>query len=142
MLVFVDESGDSGLKIGEGSTSHFVVALVVFEDNEEAEAADQRISLLRRELRLHPGFEFHFNKCHPGIRKAFLNAITPYNFFYFGIVINKAKLYGEGFRYQEPFYKYVSSLVFENAKPHLDDATVIFDGSGSKAAGVGPRYKD
>ena len=33
--MIVDESGDSGLKIGEGSTSHFVVALVVFEGNNE-----------------------------------------------------------------------------------------------------------
>lgn len=132
MLVFVDESGDSGLKIGKGSISHFIVTLVVFEDHDEAEAVDQRIALLRRELRLHPQFEFHFNKCRPTIRTAFLHAIVPYSFFYYGIVINKAKLYGEGFQYKESFYKYISSLVFENAKAHLDNATVILDGSGSK----------
>lgn len=132
MLAFVDESGDAGLKIGKGSTAHFIVALVLFEENDEAQAVDQRISLLRRELRLSPNFEFHFNKCRSDIRIAFLKAIMPYNFFYFGIVINKAKLYGEGFQHKETFYKYISSLVFENAKPYLDDATVVFDGSGSK----------
>ena len=50
MLVFIDESGDSGLKIGEGSSRYFTVALVVFEDREEATACDQRIELLKREL--------------------------------------------------------------------------------------------
>ena len=60
--MIVDESGDSGLKIGEGSTSHFVVVLVVFEDNDDDEAADLRISLLRRELSLHSKYEFHFTR--------------------------------------------------------------------------------
>lgn len=31
MLVFIDESGDSGLKIGEGSSRYFTVGLVIFE---------------------------------------------------------------------------------------------------------------
>ena len=35
MLVFVDESGDPGLKPEQGSSTHFVVALVIFEDHDE-----------------------------------------------------------------------------------------------------------
>ena len=50
----------------------------------------------------------------------------------FGIVINKPKLTGPGFHFKESFYKYTCSLVFENAKPHLNDATVVIDGSGSR----------
>lgn len=66
MLVFVDESGDPGLKLEQGSSTHFVVALVIFEDHDEAQAADDRIGLLRRELRLDPRYEFRFNKCRRG----------------------------------------------------------------------------
>ena len=50
MLVFIDESGDSGLKIEKGSSRYFTVSLVVFEDNDEALACDQRIKLVRKEL--------------------------------------------------------------------------------------------
>lgn len=75
MLVFVDESGDTGLAIDKGSSKYFVVSLVLFEDNEEAEAADQRIELLKKELALPPTFEFHFHDNHPNIRKTFLKAI-------------------------------------------------------------------
>ncbi|TAL22726.1 MAG: DUF3800 domain-containing protein, partial [Nitrospirae bacterium] len=57
----------------------------------------------------------------------------PYNFFYFGIIIDKNKLYGKGFKIKESFYKYTCSLVFENAKPYLRDAVIIIDGSGSKS---------
>ncbi|MBM3859924.1 MAG: DUF3800 domain-containing protein [Verrucomicrobia bacterium] len=132
MLVFIDESGDAGLKLDAGSTEYFIVTLVAFEDNEEALAADQRIQLLKRELGLRPEFEFKFNRAKREFREAFLSAVARYEFFYLSIVINKAKLTGTGFKFKESFYKYACSLVFQNAKPHLDRATVVIDGSGSR----------
>ncbi len=134
MFVFVDESGDPGLKIVQGSSSIFVVGLVIFNDDDEALAVDQRISLLKHELRFDPRFEFSFNKCRKQIREQFLQAVAPYEFFYYGIAINKdpSKLWGKGFQYKESFYKYACGLVFENAKSWLENATVIVDGSGSK----------
>lgn len=132
MLVFVDEGGDTGLKLDQGSSPYFIVTLVVFEDNDEAEAAETRVLLLRRELGLPPEYEFHFSETPERVKAAFFDAILPYNFFYFSIVINKATLYGPGFRVKESFYKYTSSLVFENAKQYLSDAIVVFDGSGSR----------
>jgi hypothetical protein len=133
MLVFIDESGDSGLKIEKGSSKFFTVALVAFEDHEEAIACDQRISLLRRELGWKEGSEFHFNKNSKEIRKSFLKAVLPYNFFYYGIVINKdpQKLWGEGFRNKESFYKFACGLVFSNAKEKMTNAIVVMDKSGS-----------
>ncbi len=132
MLVFLDESGDPGLKVDKGATPYFVVALVVFEENEEAEALDTRIKLLKQEMGLSKRFEFKFNKTSKALKQQFLNAVSSYNFFYFGIVIVKSKLYGEGFKVKESFYKYACSLIFENAKPYLRDAIIVIDGSGSK----------
>ncbi len=76
MLVFVDESGDTGLKFSEGSSDLFTVALVVFEENDEAEAADERITLLCRELRKSADFEFHFKENSDSVRRAFLEAVA------------------------------------------------------------------
>lgn len=133
MLAFIDESGDPGMvNIGQASSRCFSVTLVVFEDHEEALAVDQRIELLKRELGFPPHFEFHFNKLRPDFRRAFLQAVAPYDFFYFSIVINKEKLIGPGFRFPNSFYKYTCGLVFENAKPYLDNAIVVIDGSGSR----------
>ncbi|MFH1233777.1 MAG: DUF3800 domain-containing protein [Patescibacteria group bacterium] len=133
MLVFIDESGDSGLKIEEGSSRYFTVGLVMFEDSDEALSCDQRIQLLKKELGLPENAEFHFKRNSDKVRRAFLSAIAPYNFFYYGIVINKdpGKLWGEGFRNKESFYKYACSLVFENAKEKLDKAIIVIDESGS-----------
>jgi len=132
MLVFIDESGDPGLKPGSGSSDYFIVTLVVFEDNDEALAADHRIERLKKELGFRPEFEFKFNKLKGAFRESFLSAVAGFTWFYLSIVINKRKLTGPGFSFKEAFYKYTCGLVFENAKPHLDRATVVIDGSGSR----------
>ncbi len=131
MLVFIDESGDCGLKLDSGSSPLFVVALVVFEDNEEAEACDRKIGLLKRELGWKQKDEFHFKKNSHNVRRAFINAVMAYNFFYYSIVLDKAKLYGERFKDKKSFYKYACSLVFESAKEKLYQASVTIDETGS-----------
>lgn len=50
MLVFVDESGDSGLKLGDGSSDFFVLTLVIFSKNEDATSADILIDSIRAVL--------------------------------------------------------------------------------------------
>ena len=133
MLIFIDESGDPGLKIEKGSSRYFTIGLVVFEENDEAIACDQRIQLLKKEIGWLQNSEFHFKRNSDKIRKAFFGAVMPYNFFYYGMVINKDrnKLWGDGFRNKESFYKYACGLVFENAKEKLLNATVIIDESGN-----------
>ena len=62
MLVFLDESGDPGMKLSGGSSDLFIVTLVIFNDHDEAQAADDRVRLLRQELGVNEAFEFKFNK--------------------------------------------------------------------------------
>lgn len=132
MLVFIDESGDTGLEISKGATKYFIIVMVVFAENDEALFCDQRIDLLRREMNLNPNFEFHFHSNSDRVREAFLKAVLPYQFFYYGIVVNKAELFGEGFKNKESFYKYACGLLFENAKEKLEKTTVVIDESGRK----------
>jgi hypothetical protein len=132
MLMFIDESGDTGLKVDCGSSKYFIVALVAFEDHDEALATHERIDLLRREMGLYERFEFHFNKVKPDLRKQFLTVVAPFDFSYWGIVIDKAELISRGFQFNESLYKYACGLVFENAKPRLGNTIVVIDGSGSK----------
>lgn len=130
MLVFIDESGDPGLKLTAGSSMYFVIALVVFEENEEALACDQRIQLLKRELG-RDNEEFHFKRNSDKVREAFIKAVAPYEFFYYAIILNKRGLYGDGFKDKKSFYKYACNLLFENAKEKLVQATIVIDKSGS-----------
>lgn len=133
MLVFLDEAGDVGFKFSKGSSRLLIVTIVLFEEQEEAKNCDLRIDLLREELQLPKKFEFHFNQNSPEIRRAFLQAVVPYNFFYFAIVIDKEKFnLTARIPTAEAFYRYACSLVFEKAKPYLNEAVVIIDGSGDR----------
>jgi hypothetical protein len=134
MLVFIDESGDPGMKQKEGSSKFFTIVLIVFEDRDEGNACDKRIELLKEELGWNSKDEFHFKNNSDKVRKKFLETVTKYNFFYYGIIINKnpAKLYGEGFKDKKLFYKYACGLVFQNAQQKLIHSTVIIDQSGSQ----------
>lgn len=107
--------------------------MVVFEDNDEATACDQRIQLLKKELGWSAISEFHFKRNSDRVRRAFISAVVPYSFFYYGLVLNKdpKKLWGDGFKDKISFYKYVCGLVFENARDRLNGATVVIDESGS-----------
>ena len=133
MLVFLDESGDTGRKVGSGSSIYFVVSLVLFLDREEALRCDARIASLRSELGLSETYEFHFSNNSKRVRQAFLEAISPYNFSLITVAINKNphKLYGDGFNTKDSFYKYACQMVLTNALPYLDRATLVIDKSGS-----------
>lgn len=131
MLVCIDESGDPGFKLNRGSSRYFVVSLVVFEENEDAVACSQRIDLLRNEMNW--SGEFHFYRNSDSARRKFIEAIAPYNFFYYGIVIDKTQITPNMFPDKYSFYKYACGLVFENAKDKLQNATVVIDRSGGMA---------
>lgn len=127
MLVYVDESGDPGMKAKAGSSLHFVVAAVMFDDAEAASECRSRIRALHKELKWGPRQEFKFNKTDTATKRRFFEAVSPCDFLYVAVVLNKQKLTGKGFQYKDPFYKYATKLVFTNAKPHLSDATVVMD---------------
>jgi hypothetical protein len=132
MLVFLDESGDPGMKLQQGSSEYFFVALVIFDDNEEALRADRHIATLRENLRLDASFEFRFNKMNHRLRTRFLREMCGFDFYYYGIAVKKGLLTARGFHFGESFYKVACRYVFTNAKAVLREAVVVIDGSGSR----------
>jgi len=132
MLVFIDESGDPGMKGKLGSSAYFVVTAVIFEDIDEAQACDSRIEESRAQWFGGLAFEFHFNSCSRTIREQFLVETGKFEYLYMSFIFNKAKLHGEGFQFKNSFYKYAVNLLFQNLKPYLKNATVIFDRCGNR----------
>lgn len=132
MLVFIDESGDTGMKLDKGSSKYFIISVLFFEDDDEALKCDKEIDAIRVKLGLKKDFEFHFSEASKKIREYFLQNVVSFSFFHITMIINKEALYGDGFKFKESFYKYVCGLVLENSKPVLDNAKIVLDGSGSK----------
>lgn len=134
MLVFVDESGDLGFKFDRGSTRFFTMALVVFDNGEDALACQRAIEVMRDRLELHASYEFHFHGDSHDRRLAFLSTVARQDFSCYTFTLDKAspRLTGPGFKYKSPGYKWVCRIALENAGSDLQDATVIIDGSGER----------
>jgi Protein of unknown function (DUF3800) len=133
MLVFIDESGDTGMKLASKSSSAlFIVGLVLLEDKGLAQKAEDAINGLRVKLGLNAKFEFHFSKLKDEWRELFLREAAHLDFFYFAVVIEKAELAGKGLDKPTELYRYACQLVFECAKPYFSNATVVMDGTGSR----------
>ncbi|SMP41607.1 Protein of unknown function [Neorhodopirellula lusitana] len=133
LLLFFDESGDTGMKFGKGSSDHFIVAAVVFRDREEANRCDRIIGDLRQDLGITRNRgEFHFAKVDDGIRIQFFEAIASVEFLYSAFVLNKRNVTGPGFRDKASCYKYPTRLLLENLAPRLNNATIVLDKCGNR----------
>lgn len=132
MLVFVDESGDSGMKHKKGSSELFVVVAVIFFENIDANVCDDAIAALKLACFKNKNTEFKFNKCCRDHRRKFFLHVEDLDYLYVAFVFNKAKMYGPGFQFKSPFYKYACKLLFVSAKPYLQRASVTIDGSGDR----------
>jgi hypothetical protein len=131
MLILIDESGDAGFKVAKGSTSHFVVAMVIFRDLRQAELASEAIGSARDRLRVKP--EFKFNKSANSVRDGFFEAVRPFQFAVRALVVDKARIYSDGLRDDKGrFYSYFVKMLLQHDNGTLQGARVKIDGSGDR----------
>ena len=133
MRVLIDESGDCGLKFGQGSSDFFTCVAVVFSDAFSASACDRTIDELRRELGKPSQFEFHFSRVSDKVRMAFLERVGHDDFRYAGFVVDKRKLYGKRFTKPKEFYEFSVGIVCEHIRPLLNNSKIIIDKNGDRA---------
>lgn len=130
MLVFIDDSGDPGFKVEKGSSKVFVIALVIFKDNLEAERTSLAIKDLRRKLKMSDLSEFKFNKSSKKFRQIFIESIKKFDFKIRAIVVDKKDIYSQRLKtHKENFYNYVIMQVIKNSKS-IKNAKLKFDKRG------------
>lgn len=135
MLVLIDESGDPGFKLVRGSSSHFVVAMVIFDDFVEAKRASAAIGALRARLQLKA--EFKFSKSHDHVKDEFFDCVCAHRFSVRAIVVDKSVIYRDSLRERKDlFYNYFVQMLLRHDDGVLQDARVKIDGSGDR------RFKD
>lgn len=132
MLVFIDDSGDPGFKIGRGSSQFFVIACVIFDDKLDAEETALIIKRYRRSLNWVDTHEFKFNKTKKIYVKELLHKVSTCNFKIRAIVIDKTKIYSHELRNkQDSFYNYAIKEVLAKSG-NLKQAIVRLDGHSGR----------
>ncbi len=134
MLVFIDDSGDPGFKLDKGSSKHFVIACVIFDDNLDAEETSLKIKRLRRTLKWRDDHEFKFSKASKDIRLAFLNEIKGCNFRIRAIVADKSVIRSPELRSNKnKFYNYMIKEVLSKSDGSIKDGSIRLDGHEDRA---------
>jgi len=133
MLVFIDDSGDPGFKLHKGSSKIFVIALIIFDDELEAEKTSLSIKELRRKLKVSDRYEFKFNKTNRKFRNNFFKAVKDFNFRIRAIVVTKEEIYSSHLKnYIENFYNYVIMQVLKHNGETIKNARLKFDKRGER----------
>jgi len=133
MLVFIDDSGDPGFKFNKGSTSHFVIAMVIFDDDLEVEKTAVAIKELKRDIGLSDADEFRFFKTCNDYKKLFFKKIKPFSFKIRALVVNKSVIYSTKLKTDKnSFYAYFIKEVIKKSHNTLLNARIRIDGSGDR----------
>jgi len=133
MLIFIDDSGDPGFKLDKGSTSHFIIAMVIFNDELEAEKTAISIKELKRKLGFSEQIEFRFFKNSQKIRIKFLEAIKKSKFRIRCLVVDKSIIYSDELKSNKnSFYAYFIKEALKHSSASILNAKVRMDGSGDR----------
>lgn len=134
MLVFIDDSGDAGFKLDKGSSKHFVIACVIFDDNLDAEETALKIKRLRRTLKWRDDHGFKFNKANKQIRLAFLNEVKGCTFRVRAIVADKSIIRSPELRSNKTkFYNYMIKEVLSKSAGSIKNGSIRLDGHEDRA---------
>ena len=129
--VFVDESGDSGFKLGRGSTQVFCIAAVVFRSLEDIKKTDGVIQTLRDHLGLKKTHEFHFHNEPMRFRRAFCEAVCECPFVVRAVVVDKDRIFENTMLRKSPayFYNFITKMLLKHSFGTIVNAKVCIDGS-------------
>ena len=133
MLVFIDDSGDPGFKLDAGSSRHFIVLLLIFDDELEAEKTAVEIKELRRTFGFPDDVEFKFHKSSKDVRVKFLQTVNPFRFRVRALVVDKKLIRSQELRTNKnSFYGYAIKTTLKYTNESVRDAKVRIDGGGDR----------
>jgi hypothetical protein len=129
MLVVIDESGCTGFS--QGSSSHFVIAMIIFDCFDDAEQTANIIHKLKRDLNMKREFKFSSSD---NLRKdAFFEAIKSCRFAIRLFVVEKRLLYSPHLKNKDDaFVNYCLRNLMQSGMHRIRNATFKIDGKGSR----------
>ncbi|NWN89224.1 MAG: DUF3800 domain-containing protein [Micrococcaceae bacterium] len=132
MLVYVDDSGDSGQKFDKNSSTHLVMAACIFTDYTQLELLSEAIRLVRDET----GFtrEFKFSSTRNKVKEKFFEKTWHIRYSVRAISIEKRFLYEEKLRTDGSALKaYAIHRLLGNNFGRIQNAKVFVDGKDTEA---------
>jgi hypothetical protein len=130
MHVYLDESGDTGFRLAQGSSRFFVIALLVVDDPDPLE---ETLAALRAEMRM-PNYEFKFAQSDDAKRYQFFQTIRDERYEAHCQIVDKRELLEQRavlpqFRSREGLYGHLVRRALREIAEELVAATLVIDES-------------
>jgi hypothetical protein len=131
MKIFIDESGDPGFRIEEGSSRFFVVALIIFEDPAEESRARTALVNLKKEWQKDDSFEFKFSKMSIKERKQVIEVAMFAKFRIRAVIFDKVRMNTLQLEhFKENYYQYAIRSLLEHQDCRIQSSEIRIDTFG------------
>jgi hypothetical protein len=129
LIAFADEFGTNSFDF-EGQGTHFIVATVIIKESESNKLRSELEEIRRRHFQTG---EIKSNKVASNHtrRIKILQDICRLDFSIYAVIVDKRKLFGEGFRYKPSFYKFLNGLLYKELYRTFPKLTLKVDEHGS-----------
>lgn len=128
ILAFADEYGNNSFDFTSQGT-HFIVASIIINDTQKS-SLESGLEIIRKkhfqtgEIKSKKVADNHKR------RLTILNELCSLDFNIYALVVDKQRLFGEGFKFKEPFYKYLNSLLYKELFKAYPNLTLFVDEHG------------
>ncbi|TKC59335.1 DUF3800 domain-containing protein [Pedobacter hiemivivus] len=129
MIAFADEFGNNSFEFSSQST-HFIVSSIIV-GSDKLDLLENQLEQIRK--RYFQTGEIKSNKVGPNHnrRLLILRDFCELDFSIYALIIDKKKLYGEGFRHKQSFYKYLNGLLYKELYKTFPSLILFVDEHGS-----------
>lgn len=128
MIIFIDESGDPGLKNKKDSSPLFVISLVIFENDEDSTEVARLIEEYKKKIKYSPSYEFKFRKTKRKIIIGLLESIQFGKFKIRALVLDKSQIKSSGNVCKKDFYHILVALALKECVISIPKFKVRLDG--------------
>ena len=111
VIAFADEFGNNSFKFSSEST-HFIAAAIIV-NIEDLDEFYNGVENIRGKYFQTGEIKSSKIKDNHTRRKIILNEIVKLKFNVYSVVVDKTKLYGEGFKFKKSFYKYLNGILYK-----------------------------
>jgi hypothetical protein len=125
MLIFVDDSGDPGIKLNSGSSRFFVLSAIKFIDNLDAEEASLVLKRYKRKIRMLDNQEIKFNQLSMKRRVEILDELKNIKINIFAVYFDKEENILEN---NLSYINYMKTLFKKYEKDFLNNKIIIDGG--------------
>jgi len=127
--VFMDESGDPGFKLDQGSSRFLGIAAVIFRNRDDMAYTEQILSGAKSNLGWKQIQEFRFHHASLDVRTSFCLALRECPFTVHSVVIDKRIIFPNAPLRHSPgcFYQYLIRLLLERNQQSINNAKVVLD---------------